>query len=152
MTATTIVIAKSSDCSAACQLLAELFEQEADFSPDHDKQKQAIEAIIAHPEQGHILLLKLEDKIIGMLSLLYLPSTAMGGKVAIMEDLIIASQWRHQGYGKMLLVAAETFAKKQGCLRITLLTDKDNQVAQKLYQKQGYQHSAMTVMRKLIQD
>lgn len=152
MTSASIDIATQQDCAAICTLLSALFEQEADFSPDVDKQQRAVEAIISHPDKGHILILKHDDSVIGMLSLLYLPSTAKGGKVALLEDLIVAKPWRHQGYGNMLLKAAESFAKQQGCLRITLLTDHDNQAAQKLYQKQGYQFSAMTVMRKQLQD
>ncbi|WP_438970529.1 GNAT family N-acetyltransferase [Methylophaga sp.] len=145
-----IVLAKQQDCTALCDLLALLFEQEADFNPAKEKQKTAIEAILAHPETGHILVLKQDATVFGMVSLLYLPSTAMGGKVALLEDLIIAPQMRHQGYGKLLLEAAVTFARQQNCLRITLLTDKDNLTAQQLYMDQGFEFSAMSVMRKLI--
>lgn len=152
MTSTSIDIAKQHDYAAICRLLTALFEQEADFSPDVEKQQRAVETIVSHPDKGHILLLKREGSVIGMVSLLYLPSTAMGGKVALLEDLIITTPWRHQGYGDILLEAAESFAKHQGCLRITLLTDQDNQTAQSLYQKHGFQYSAMTVMRKPLED
>jgi ribosomal protein S18 acetylase RimI-like enzyme len=152
MTTESITIAQQQDCPQLCALLSELFEQEADFSPDSSKQQRALEDIIFHPEKGHILVLKKDITIIGMVSLLYLPSTAMGGKVALLEDMIIGSQWRHQGYGKMLLSAAETFAKQQKCLRITLLTDHNNLTSQRLYQKQGFNFSDMLVMRKLIEE
>lgn len=151
MTDLSIVPACNSDVDAICQLLSELFTQEADFAANKDKQTNAVKAILAAPEHGQILLLKIDHHVVGMVSLLYLISTAMGGKVAMLEDMIIAASFRSQGLGKQLLTAAIDFAREQGCLRITLLTDADNQRAQQFYQKQGFVHSAMLPMRKKLE-
>lgn len=152
MTNLSIVPACNDDSDAICHLLAELFAQEADFSADHDKQASAVKTLLAAPEQGQILLLKIDNQIAGMVSLLYLISTAMGGKVAMLEDLIIASNYRSQGLGKQLLTAAIDHARRQGCLRITLLTDADNKSAQQFYLKQGFALSAMVPMRRVFED
>jgi GNAT superfamily N-acetyltransferase len=152
MTDLSIVPACNSDVDAICHLLSELFTQEADFSADRDKQANAVKAILATPEQGQILLLKIDNQVTGMVSLLYLISTAMGGKVAMLEDMIIAAPFRSQGLGQQLLSAAIDFARAQGCLRITLLTDADNKPAQQFYQQQGFVHSAMVPMRRVFQD
>lgn len=151
MTDLSIVPACNSDVDAICQLLSELFTQEADFAANKDKQTNAVKAILAAPEHGQILLLKIDHHVVGMVSLLYLISTAMGGKVAMLEDMIIVATFRSQGLGKQLLTAAIDFAREQGCLRITLLTDADNQRAQQFYQKQGFVHSAMLPMRKKLE-
>ena len=151
MTELSILPASKNDVDAICHLLAELFVQEADFAANADKQANAVNAILASPEQGQILVLKIDKQLVGMVSLLYLISTAMGGKVAMLEDMIIAPEQRSQGLGQQLLNAAITFAQEQGCLRITLLTDADNQRAQQFYQRQGFVHSAMVPMRHVFE-
>jgi GNAT superfamily N-acetyltransferase len=152
MTELSILPASKNDVDAICHLLAELFVQEADFAVNADKQANAVNAILASPEQGQILVLKMDNQLVGMVSLLYLISTAMGGKVAMLEDMIIAPEQRSQGLGQQLLNAAITFAREQGCLRITLLTDADNQRAQQFYQRQGFVRSAMVPMRHVFED
>lgn len=152
MTPVSIDTATDEDIDAICVLLFELFSQEADFRPDQGKQRRAISEILSHPELGRILVLKLGNQVAGMVSLLYLPSTAMGGKVAMLEDMIIAREYRHQGYGRQLLAAAVDFARQQGCLRVTLLTDNDNRQAQQFYRQQGFELSAMVPMRKVLED
>lgn len=152
MTDLSIVPASNSDVDAICHLLSELFTQEADFSANSVKQKSAVKAILAAPEHGQILLLKLDNQVAGMVSLLYLISTAMGGKVAMLEDMIIAASFRSQGLGQQLLRGAIDFAREQGCLRITLLTDADNEGAQRFYQRQGFVRSAMVPLRQVLED
>lgn len=152
MTELSILPASSNDVDAICHLLSELFSQEADFTADPEKQANAVKMILASPEQGQILVLKINNQLVGMVSLLYLISTAMGGKVAMLEDMIIAREQRSRGLGKQLLLAAVEFARKQGCLRITLLTDAVNTAAQQFYQQQGFIHSAMVPMRQQLED
>lgn len=135
------------DIADICLLLEILFLQEADFKPDIPKQRAAIKHLLAHPEQGQFLVMTLDKAVIGCVSLLYLPSTAEGGKVAILEDLVITPNQRHKGYGKRLLGRAIEHAKLAGCLRVTLLTDDTNQQAQTLYAAQGFIMSPMRVMR-----
>jgi GNAT superfamily N-acetyltransferase len=152
MTNLSILPASKNDVDAICHLLAELFAQEADFAANADKQANAINAILASPEQGQILVLKIDNQLVGMVSLLYLISTVMGGKVAMLEDMIIAPEQRSHGLGRQLLNAAIEFAREQGCLRITLLTDADNLRAQRFYQRQGFVRSAMVPMRQVLED
>lgn len=139
--------ATNKDIQSITQLLEILFTQEADFEPQPEKQAQAIADIISHPEKGHFLLLRHQQQIIGAVSLLYIPSTAMGGQSALLEDMIIRPDFRGKGYGRQLLNAAVEFAQQQGCLRLTLLTDKSNTIAQKMYQQLGFEYSAMLPMR-----
>lgn len=151
MTDLSIVTANNSDVDEICQLLAALFAQESDFTVNYEKQATAVKAILDSPERGQIVLIKVNNHLAGMVSLLYLISTAMGGKVAMLEDMIIADGFRSQGLGKQLLSAAIDLARQQGCLRITLLTDADNERAQQFYEKHGFGHSAMLPMRLVIE-
>ena len=55
-----------------------------------------------------------------MLNLLFTISTAEGGSVILLEDLVIHPQHRRQGYGGRLLEHAINYAKKKDFKRITL--------------------------------
>jgi GNAT superfamily N-acetyltransferase len=142
-----ISIAKPSDIEALIKLLSILFTQDIEFEPDYQKQKRGLDQIIQSPEIGEILILKIDGNIIGMVSLLYSISTALGGKVAILEDMVIHPDYRSQGYGKLLLNEAIVFAKRRNCFRITLLTDFDNETAIEFYKKRGFGLSKMVPMR-----
>lgn len=142
-----ISIACSNDLPQLIELLNDLFTQDIEFVPNLKKQKMGLEAIINNPEIGEILVLKGDSNILGMVSLLYSISTALGGKVAILEDMIIHKHYRQKGLGKELLAEAIRFSKERNCLRLTLLTDFNNDVAIHFYQQFGFKKSEMIPMR-----
>lgn len=135
------------DIEACSGLLDSLFTGEAEFSSNPEQQKRGLSMIIGNPEIGHILVMRMNGKTIGMVNLLYSVSTYLGGKTAILEDMIIADNYRNSGYGSRLLSEAVESAKKNGCLRITLLTDSTNTGAQRFYARQGFYRSQMVPMR-----
>lgn len=143
----TLEEASLNDIDALSKLLEMLFSQEAEFCADEEKQKRGLEMILSHPDVGRIYTLKKEEQIIGMVSLLFSVSTALGEKVAWLEDMVIAPQYRHMGYGKMLLEHAISQARLFTCKRITLLRDGDNQSAKAFYEQLGFKHSTMVPMR-----
>jgi GNAT superfamily N-acetyltransferase len=143
----TITPATLADIPQLCELLAILFTQEADFQPDAAKQSAALKQIIEQPETGCILVLRKGGRIIGMVSLLFTISTVCGGKVALLEDMIVHPEYRNDGYGSELLQAAIEFAGRKGCLRITLLTDRANDAAIRFYQRHGFGMSSMLPLR-----
>ncbi|MBV5315177.1 MAG: GNAT family N-acetyltransferase [Prolixibacteraceae bacterium] len=142
-----ISIARMNDLPELANLLNDLFTQDIEFVPDLKKQKAGLVAIINNPEFGEILVLKGNGQILGMVSLLYSISTALGGKVAILEDMIIHKDHRQKGLGKELLGEAICFSKERNCLRLTLLTDFNNDPAINFYQQFGFVKSDMIPMR-----
>jgi GNAT superfamily N-acetyltransferase len=142
-----INIACSGDLEELTQLLHLLFTQDIEFEPNYQKQKEGLEQIIANPGLGEILVSKVDGKTIGMASLLYSISTVLGGKVAILEDMIIDKDFRSKGFGRELLKEAIDFAKRRNCLRLSLLTDFDNDAAINLYKSVGFNVSKMIPLR-----
>lgn len=140
-------IATSSDIPRLNELLNLLFAQERDFSPDTRKQADGLERIITDPRVGHILVLRHSGEVVAMVNLLYTVSTALGERVAILEDMIVHQDHRRGGAGSRLLQAAIEFARGEGCLRITLLTDHDNNGAIRFYRNHGFEQSSMVPMR-----
>lgn len=139
-----------SDIPELVELLKTLFEQEAEFEPNSEAQRKALSKIILDPKIGIVLVARDDEKIIGMINLLFTESTALGSKVAIFEDMVVQSIFRDKGIGSQLIDFAIAEAKKEGCKRITLLTDVENNQAQSFYQKKGFVRSKMTPYRLLL--
>lgn len=139
--------ATPADCPALSELLSTLFSQEAEFTPNPEAHIKGLNRIIVNPELGAVLVAREGDHIVGMVNLLFTVSTALGERVALLEDMIVSSQARGLGIGSRLLDQAISFARAQGCKRITLLTDRANESAQRFYGKQGFVVSSMVPMR-----
>ena len=147
-----ITTAISSDIPQLCLLLDSLFAQEAEFKPDHQAQTRGLSSIIDNTDTGDILVAHEAGQIIGMINLLYTVSTALGARVAILEDMVIADSHRSLGVGSKLLDYALEFAQSQGCVRVTLLTDHDNTGAHRFYEQHGFVRSSMVAFRKSLEN
>lgn len=142
--------ATAADLPALCGLLDLLFAQEAEFEPDRPAQLRGLAAIVDHPDVGVILVAREGETPIGMVNLLWTISTALGARVALLEDMVMSPAARGQGLGGQLLEAAIAYARAQGCRRITLLTDGDNHRAQAFYRTHGFIDSPMVPLRLLL--
>jgi len=91
-----------------------------------------------------------DDEVVGMVNLLFSISTAQGGFVLIMEDVIIRPEYRGQGLGTIMLHYVEAFAKEKNFKRITLLADRLNESSQEFFKKQGYELSGLVPLRKVF--
>ena len=87
-----------------------------------------------------------------MVNLLYTVSTALGQRVALLEDMVVSTNKRGQGVGSSIIKQAVDFAKGKGCKRITLLTDDDNCGAQRFYERHGFSRSSMVAFRMPLDD
>jgi GNAT superfamily N-acetyltransferase len=135
------------DLPELTELLFELFSQESDFIPDREKEMRGLRLLLEQPSRGRVFVLRSPNRILGMVNLLMTISTAEGGFVLVLEDLIVHKDFRRQGFGTQLLRYAIDFAKKKKFLRITLLTDKPNQRLKRFFAKNGFVESNMIPMR-----
>lgn len=138
------------DLPALVELVMELFSKSKDFAPDHDVQERGLQLILEQPSRGRIFVLRNNHRIFGMVNLLFTISTARGGFVILMEDVIVHPDHRGQGYGRMLLQHVVEFAKQKNFKRITLLTDKISEESQEFFAKNGFEYSNMIPMRRII--
>ena len=142
--------ATEADLDELSQMLAELFAQESDFRPDKDKQLRGLRLIFEQPSRGRVFVLRRDGVIVGMINLLFTISTAEGGFVILLEDLVVQKKFQGHGYGAMLLKHAIEFARQKNFLRITLLTDRPENVAQEFFRRHDFHESSMIPMRLLI--
>jgi len=139
--------AVAKDLPQLVELLGQLFAQEAEFTPNASKQEIALKLILADPKVGRLFVARDGAKVVAMASLLYTVSTAEGGRAALFEDLVVRPDHRKQGIGAQLLEYVIAQARAEGLLRLTLLTDMQNEDAQVLYRKLGFVGSPMKPMR-----
>jgi len=144
--------AGADDSDRCCELLEYLFRQETEFFPDPETQQKGLEMIFNNPATGTVFVCEERSSqiITGMVILLYTISTALGKKVALLEDMIVDPAFRLQGIGNMLIEHAIGHAASEGIERVTLLTDHDNTAAHRLYETNGFVRSGMIVYRKKI--
>lgn len=135
------------DLPQLVDLVMALMELEEDFQPDREKQETGLRLVLEQPNRGRIFVIRTDYQIVGMVNLLFTISTAMGGFVLLMEDVIIHPDHRGQGFGTQLMEYVIEFAQKKDFKRITLLTDQISAESQRFFQKIGFQHSHMIPMR-----
>lgn len=138
------------DLPQLTDLLYDLFTQEADFVPNRAKQMRGLRLILEQPSRGRIFVLRENGTILGMINLLFTISTAEGGFVIMLEDVIVHRAHRGKGFGDKLLKHAIEYAKKKDFLRITLLADRLNDQGQHFFKEHGFFESKMIPLRLIL--
>ena len=135
------------DIPILCTLLHQLFSKEVEFTPDITHQTKGLKMIIEDERIGEIYVACKEGEIVGMVNILYTVSTALGERVALLEDMVIDEKHRGEDIGSSLLEYVLTCTKEKGIRRVTLLTDADNLSAHRFYEGMGFSKSAMIPFR-----
>ncbi|MDR1276151.1 MAG: GNAT family N-acetyltransferase [Candidatus Accumulibacter sp.] len=145
-----VEFARASDLDAMAELLAELFALEGDFHPEREKQLAGLRLVLENPDAGQLFVLRAGNRVGGMANALITVSTAEGKKVVLLEDVIVAKDFRRRRFGRLLVETVCEWAGARGFSRLTLLADKTNESALVFYQSLGFTHSTMRVLRKKL--
>jgi GNAT superfamily N-acetyltransferase len=140
-------IARREELSQLVALLGILFSLEAEFTPDDARQTRALEKILSDECAGTVFVARDEGRVVAMATLIYAISTAEGGTAALFEDLVVLPGHRGRGIATSLVEFVIQHARTHGVLRLTLLTDMQNERAHALYRKLGFTDSTMKPMR-----
>jgi len=111
--------AEPQDIPAMVGLLGDLFSIEQDFVVDPARQREGLRALLEDPSRSLVLVARAagEEQALGMVTLQILVSTAEGGPVGLVEDLVIHPNWRGQGLGAPAL----GFYELQGWARTQMI-------------------------------
>lgn len=133
-----ITSADSSTAKAISLLLKQLSSQEFTFT------ESELAALINDPSST-LFLLFAEDKIAGMLTLgTYLSPT---GRKAWIEDVVVDSQERGKGYGKMLVEHAIEYARTLSPCTLMLTSNPARIAANELYRASGFEQKITNVYK-----
>src|SRR6202043_548806 len=95
--------ATEADLDELSEMLGGLSAQEGGFRPDKEKQLRGLKLIFEQPSRGRVFVLRRDGVIVGMINLLFTISTAEGGFVMLLEDLVVHKQFQSHGDGSKLL-------------------------------------------------
>ena len=89
--------------------------------------------------RSRFFLARLDGALAGFVHLLPSTNTLAMRPIWFLEDLYVTPVARRGGIAAALMLFAEEFARRSGAERLTLATAHDNNAAQALYRKLGYQ-------------
>jgi GNAT superfamily N-acetyltransferase len=146
----TITSANETDIPELIGLLGVLFAIEQDFTPDPDKQRRGLAALLASPG-GYIAIARDQAaRAVGMATAQLVISTAEGAPSAWIEDVVVREDWRGEGLGRSLLDAVLAWARGQGAVRAQLLADLDNAPALAFYDRLDWQPTRLGARRLML--
>ncbi len=137
------------DITAMVGLLEELFSKKGTFKFDPVKQSQGL-AMFLDGCRKHkcIKVADVNGKVVGMCSAQILISNAQGTPVALVEDMIVMSDYQRRGIGRSLIQSIEEWACSRGATRLQLLTDQTNNKALSFYQSLGWCSTNLICLRR----
>ncbi len=151
-TGLTVRCASLDDVTEMTTLLRNLFAIEKDFSWSPDLQSRGLKMLICRAMHGDaaVMVAEYAEKIIGMGTCQIRVSTAVGGFSGVIEDIIVADDWRRRGAGRRILAALTRWAREQGCQQVQLLADSENKSAHEFYTRQGWFRSRMECWKRVL--
>ena len=102
--------------------------------------RASIDALLAMPAQGRILLVQSRDgEIAGYAVIAFGFSLEFGGRDAFLDELFIREACRGQGIGSAALSAVCAWARHEGLCALHLEVERDNKAAKALYTRTGFE-------------
>ncbi|HZX00685.1 MAG TPA: GNAT family N-acetyltransferase [Bacilli bacterium] len=100
--------------------------------------REALAAIAEDPNNA-LLVAELEGRVVGAFHLTIIQYVAYrGGRVAQIENVIVDPDLRSQGIGEAMMRWAIDEARRRGCLRVQLTTNKVRRRAHQFYERLGF--------------
>ena len=136
------------DIRSMIKLLRILFSLESDFEADELTQQSGLGMMLCDGTDRCIMVAEQNQQIVGMCSAQILVSTAEGGIVALVEDLVVEEAYRGEGIGKELLLSIESWAIARGAKRLQLLADRNNTLALEFYKTMNWKGTQLICLQK----
>ena len=141
--------ARPEDIEPMVHLLQQLFAIETDFVIDHPRHRRGLARLLDGCGKHRCLKVAIAaGEVVGMGSAQTLISTAEGGLVVLVEDLVVEKTRRNQGIGNRIAAALESWALKRGATRLQLLADRTNFNALDFYHHLGWRPTQMICLRR----
>lgn len=141
--------AQPEDLDALTALLCELFSIEADFAVDTRRQRRGLSLMLdGCLKHRCVKVAEMDGEVVGMVTAQLLISTAEGGLVALVEDMVVDRRYRGRGIGRRLMAAVESWSRERGASRLQLLADRTNFSALDFYDKIGWRPTRLICLRR----
>ncbi len=138
------------DLDAMVSLLQALFAMEDDFAPDPERQRRGLALFLdGCGKHRAILVAETDAAVVAMATVQILISTAQGGPVGLVEDVVVRQDCRGRGVGRKLMGALTDWAVARGLTRLQLLADRGNRPALAFYRHIGWQSTQLVCLRRM---
>lgn len=129
----------------AAQVLA-LVEQ-LGYSPEKRSYDETFATVVRHPEAA-VFIAAEGPRVIGYLALSQRPQIRLGGRAAVIDELVVEETRRGEGIGSALLTTAISYARGLGCCRVELSTRRTRESYQRgFYLAHGFREVDSSVLR-----
>ena len=128
-------------------MMAQLYAH-GDSTFDPIRARQATEKLLAEPEFGGLWTIDLDGALAGYIVLLLGYSLEFGGRFGLLDELFVTEDHRGRGLGAEALAFADTQCRARGWQALRLEVSQDNQRAQSLYRRSGFQMHDRFLMTK----
>jgi GNAT superfamily N-acetyltransferase len=136
------------DLPALVELLRVLFAIEADFRPDPERQRRGLAAMLDDPERRVVFVAEGDGVIVGMATGQLVISTAEGGVACVVEDVVVAADWRGHGIGGWLVDEVTRWALRRNATRLQLVADRENEPALRFYDRRGWRRTRLVALHR----
>jgi ribosomal protein S18 acetylase RimI-like enzyme len=141
--------ATTKDIPELLVLLRELFSIEKDFTFRSEVQERGLMTIL--DDQNALVLAAVDEgngRVVGMLTVQRHISTAEGGYVGVLEDMVIRVEYRGRGIARLLMNEALQWSRRNFFRRLQLVADRDNAPALEFYRKGGWSGTNLVALHR----
>ena len=110
-----------------------------DHHPLNEEEQIKLEKGLQNHPTAEVLLMKEDDKYVGMATVFVNFSTFNVRPYLYIHDVVILDECRGKGYGKALIRELIEISKKRDYCKLTLEVREDNPAAQKVYRSLGFE-------------
>ncbi len=104
--------------------------------------------VLSHPEMEVMVATDAMDRPVGLLTMSHRPQLRLSGRIATIDELVVAEAWRAKGVGKELLGRAVARARALGVKRIELNTHRGREsYSREFYRKNGFAEADSAILR-----
>ncbi|MCX7709152.1 MAG: GNAT family N-acetyltransferase [Clostridia bacterium] len=133
--------ATDKDLTAVLELLKQI---DGESDQDMDQSLNIWSAIKKYPYYK-LMVAEEEGRIVGTFSLMILDNLGHhGSKLAVVESVVVHSEFRSQGIGKQMMEAAMERAKGEKCYKLMLSSNKKRVRAHKFYEELGFEQHGIS--------
>jgi len=140
----TVRRASEEDLPRIVELLSQLSlddDRDAPAKPLPQSYRAAFRQIRADPRQ-QLLVAEAEGRIVATLVLITVPNLSYRGRPwACVESVVVDDSARGKGYGEALMRYAIEEARRAGCYKLSLTSNKRRSEAHRFYEKLGFSAS-----------
>ena len=110
----------------------------------------AIGPLIANEQLGDLLVAEQGEELAGYLVITWGWGIESGGAEALIDEMFVAAEYRHQGVGTLLMTEGQSRASAKDVKVIFLETEQNNPESRELYDRLGFEIESSIWMSKRI--